>query len=245
MNNQGNTPKLEDLRKKYPELFKRGPSRGFECGDGWYNLLDNLLHVIQHKLRRFREVAEIREKVLSKGEEPLPWIAEYFGKNPKDPLKSFQIDQIKEKFGGLRFYWNCKASSEETHAVEGAVALAESLSYSICEECGQAGKTENFGWIRTLCSRHSEEARVRREKEALEDEDDEDSSSIDNWHSLPDGSRVIEDTYNEIYEVFTKNGEKWLRQVAWQIPDERPISKDERRIDWEASAFMDQPWYRI
>lgn len=70
-------------------------------------------------------------------------------------------------------------------------------------------------------------------------------NKIEDWDSIPDGSRIFEDTYNEIYEVFTRAGQKWLRQVAWQIPTNQPISKVERRIDWQSDAFMDQPWFRI
>lgn len=40
---------------------------------------------------------------------------------------------------------------------------------------------------------------------------------IENWSDVPVGARVIEDTYNEVYEVFMKDGERWLRQVGWQI----------------------------
>lgn len=57
------------------------------------------------------------------------------------------INQIKEKFGGLRFYYD---GGDDMTA--GMVTLAESLSYQICENCGSMkniGKTT--GWIKTLC----------------------------------------------------------------------------------------------
>ena len=55
--------------------------------------------------------------------------------------------QVKEKFGGLRFY--VESASPEQYAV---ISFAESLSYGVCEECGSPhniGRTS--GWIRTLC----------------------------------------------------------------------------------------------
>ena len=56
--------------------------------------------------------------------------------------------QVKEKFGGLRFYVN--SATDEQYAI---ISFVEDLSYSICESCGS---TENIsqteGYIRTLCS---------------------------------------------------------------------------------------------
>ena len=45
---------------------------------------------------------------------------------------------------------------------------------------------------------------------------------VDNWNHVPDGATVVEDTYNEKYVVFTKNGQKWLRQIGWQVGD-KPV----------------------
>jgi len=55
--------------------------------------------------------------------------------------------QVKEKFGGLRFY--VQGATNMQYAV---ISWAESLSYHICEKCGSTkniGTTE--GWISTLC----------------------------------------------------------------------------------------------
>jgi len=151
---------LAELPKKYPQLFKNDYFY-FECGDGWYTLLNCLLNQIHWKLKRYSEVVEIQQKVLSKGEEPLPWISEYFEKNPVDPLEAFSIHQIKEKFGGLRFYWGCDVDSDETRELRGATDLAESLSYTICEECGAPASgtktAKGSGWIRSLCETHHQE----------------------------------------------------------------------------------------
>src|SRR5688572_30797422 len=65
-----------------------------------------------------------------------------------------EITQIKEKFGGLRFYTRQTPSPE----LKAAIDLAEGLSVFMCEDCGQAGKRRSDnGWIHTLCDAHAVE----------------------------------------------------------------------------------------
>ena len=64
------------------------------------------------------------------------------------------ITQIKEKFGGLRFYYfvNEKLSDSTYIIIESLVDEAEHRSYKICEICGRfGGRQSNCGWIKTLC----------------------------------------------------------------------------------------------
>lgn len=57
--------------------------------------------------------------------------------------------QIKEKFGGLRFY----ASGVPKEAQE-LIIEAEMLSMKTCERCGNPGKPRSErGWILTLCDK--------------------------------------------------------------------------------------------
>ena len=56
------------------------------------------------------------------------------------------LTQVKEKFGGLRFYMTCG-----TDEIFNLVGEAEELSYKTCEECGKPGEEKDTGWIRTLC----------------------------------------------------------------------------------------------
>ena len=64
-----------------------------------------------------------------------------------------QICQVKEKFGGLRFYIN--AGSDEIFK---RIHLAENQSYEICETCGEKGEMKtDLGWYSTLCNKHYEE----------------------------------------------------------------------------------------
>lgn len=61
--------------------------------------------------------------------------------------RNVTIDQVKEKFGGLRFYY-----SGGDKDVAGMVYFAECLSYKTCQNCGKEGKCDNQGWWRTLCN---------------------------------------------------------------------------------------------
>jgi len=64
-----------------------------------------------------------------------------------------QIRQIKEKFGGLRFY--IYSFSDEA---DDAIIKYEKMSYEICEECGEVGQTRKInGWLYTLCDNHAKE----------------------------------------------------------------------------------------
>lgn len=65
---------------------------------------------------------------------------------------------------------------------------------------------------------------------------------INDWNDVPVGSKVIEDTYNEVYEVFMKNDERWLRQVGWQVANNKPVPELERPADFSPNCTYDQPW---
>jgi len=57
------------------------------------------------------------------------------------------IHQIKEKFGGLRYYTG--AAPEWFLTLIDAV---EEMSLRTCEECGEQGRTRGKGWVKTLCA---------------------------------------------------------------------------------------------
>lgn len=69
------------------------------------------------------------------------------------------ILQIKEKFGGLRFYFQCAdgVSDEDAGRLNDMVDAAEAASVKTCETCGKPGKQRGGGWILTLCDEHHEE----------------------------------------------------------------------------------------
>lgn len=59
-----------------------------------------------------------------------------------------RLAQVKEKFGGLRVYWN-----DATEQLWAASQLAEDESLKTCEACGTVEDvaTKGPGWIKTLC----------------------------------------------------------------------------------------------
>ena len=142
----------EELEKKlfenYPGIFKQKdlPAThtamcwGIACGDGWYDIIDTLCSNIKHYARQ---------------------------QNLKDDAGEFVVEalQVKEKFGGLRFY----ICGGDTYT-DGLISMAESMSCKICEECGCPGKGNKNGWIKTLCLPCREkmaEVREKRFKEAM------------------------------------------------------------------------------
>lgn len=59
------------------------------------------------------------------------------------------IEQIKQKFGGLRVY-----TSEVNAEADAAIDVAAAASFKTCEECGEPGaRRVDHGWITTLCDR--------------------------------------------------------------------------------------------
>ena len=143
----------EALCAKYPKIFKdrHGDMKetlmcwGFEVGDGWYQILDSLCGQIQHHIDWSHKNHE--------------WDLEWNQKNPekqkevREPIPQLVAVQVKEKFGGLRFYYN---GGDDT--ISGMVRMAESWATNTCEECGESGHLRTGGWYRTLCNKHAEEA---------------------------------------------------------------------------------------
>ena len=71
-----------------------------------------------------------------------------------------KICQVKEKFGGLRFYIN--SGSDEMHE---RISKAENDSYEICEQTGKPGVLRtDIGWYTTLCDEEYQKVLERRKK---------------------------------------------------------------------------------
>jgi hypothetical protein len=116
------TKKVNLVKPKRP--FYSFEGFGIECGKGWYDILDRLCTNIEQILDR----------------------------DVKDLKLHFYITQIKEKFGGLRFYTSCC-----TDEIEMFIRAAEKESYKTCEECGRPGKCNKGGWLSVLCDKCKEE----------------------------------------------------------------------------------------
>ena len=139
------------LCEKYPKMMVNRNKNmqetamcwGFECGDGWYNILNQLMSNIQHHIdwkEKQRDWA-IRFNSTAAPEDlrPVP-----------DTIPQVTLDQVKEKFGTLRFYY-----SGGDDYIRGMVTLAEAMSGTTCEECGNLGERRGGGWIYTACDAHT------------------------------------------------------------------------------------------
>lgn len=67
----------------------------------------------------------------------------------KQQYEPIVFDQVKQKFGGLRIYY-----SGGDEYVRGIISMAEQTSYKTCEVCGNKGRANKNGYIKTVCEVH-------------------------------------------------------------------------------------------
>jgi hypothetical protein len=99
---------------------------GFECGDGWFDLIWDLSQKLERLIQKVKEASPTVD-------------VNYL------PAAS----QVKEKFGGLRFYM-----TTETDEMSEAIRKAEERSYTTCELCGKVGQLANTSWMVVRCKEH-------------------------------------------------------------------------------------------
>lgn len=83
----------------------------------------------------------------------------------------YKVLQIKEKFGGLRYYVELSQELDEQDVAicNNLVSLAEEISFRICEDCGGKGNVQSMdGWLKTFCVQDAEKAKARREQKRQE-----------------------------------------------------------------------------
>jgi hypothetical protein len=158
------------LRENYPKIFSNHCE--ISCNDGWFNILNSLCGCIQNHIdwsaknyetsQQFNTMAE----ALVAGDDTL--FLEYFSNmTPEflqarredilagqrrlapEPVTQVTAQQVKEKFGTLRFY--VTGGDSEIH---GMIQMAETMSAVTCEDCGSPGTTVAGGWVQTLCAQH-------------------------------------------------------------------------------------------
>jgi hypothetical protein len=120
-----------EIIQKYPKIFQDyegNPHRvnWYDVPDGWLAVIDILCGSIQDYIDNTWRYTT--------------------GGNRVSPAQ-VTCTQMKEKFGGLRFYVN---NSDEQ--IEGMIRMAEFMCEHICQKCGSKeniGQTQ--GWIATLC----------------------------------------------------------------------------------------------
>lgn len=81
-------------------------------------------------------------------------------------LGDFKIDQVKEKFGSLRYYATIDTEDKETYqAFRTAIEEAEEKSEHLCEECGEPAEIKEYnGWMKAYCDQHRDERLARIEQ---------------------------------------------------------------------------------
>ena len=169
------------LVAKYPLIFRdrfgnmkeTAMCWGFSCGDGWYNIIDTLCGLLYSDYCRAKERYENLLKWKAEGGN-YPWvggkpitneeIAEAKSKMDMEEMKVPVASQVKEKFGGLRFYVD-RASDDHYNYI----TFAESMSYRTCEVCGKPGTYYPFGWHHVACDEHASE----EDKENLKEYENE------------------------------------------------------------------------
>lgn len=89
-------------------------------------------------------------------------------KMPPEEKESFVVEQVKEKFGTLRYY-----VSHYTDKINDLIQEAEEKSAVTCENCGAPGKQYEGGWILTQCDGCREKYLKGRDRWNQGDNDDE------------------------------------------------------------------------
>ena len=120
----------EKLKKAFPYVYagmnkvdcRWDIQTGLSCGDGWYEIIRNASMELEEIIQRM----------------------------PEKDRKEYWACQIKEKFGGLRFYL-----SQSTDEMWKITSKVEALSEYVCETCGDRGNTVKRttigSWLQTLC----------------------------------------------------------------------------------------------
>lgn len=167
----------EKLVKDFPDLYRdrNAPMTqtalcwGFEIGDGWFNIVYELSEFIQSRLANFNEelMREYRynnhldyEYTLTDKEKTKIGVGKF----------NIIVDQVKEKYGTLRFYYHGEIDDDSMYderqkqrltsicdEIMGAEEMACRASSIICEICGNRGKLIGGGWVATLCKEHAKE----------------------------------------------------------------------------------------
>ena len=186
------SPELENkLYEKYPKIFadhSKSPQEscmafGLEVGDGWYDLIDVMCEALTYTFTT--SVRIDKEDGERLGIKPVYW-----GKTTlkpeeqQEPMYYFDVrapqviaDQVKEKFGTLRFYFHLEydpvnqelakkypelqaINKRYADYIDGVVHFADVASGRTCEVTGADGEMHvRGGWFKVL---NREVAKIER-----------------------------------------------------------------------------------
>lgn len=121
---------IEELINKYPKIFKDYEGNPGQCNwldlpKGWIPVVDKLCGAIQDYVDN----------------------TSWYSGGEKHKPEQVTCVQMKEKFGGLRFYTN-----GHNDVIEGMIKMAEYLCDNTCDECGSEEDLGiTAGWISVKC----------------------------------------------------------------------------------------------
>jgi len=105
---------------------------------------------------------EFQEEKMNVGEGWWP-IVDEMHKDLTRLLGEYELQQIKEKFGGLRYYMQVGSGCNPAlmGQVRDIITAGEDKSTETCETCGQEGTNQSIGgWYKTLCPGHAEARKI-------------------------------------------------------------------------------------
>ena len=149
------------FRDRYGDMRTTAMCWGFECGDGWFNIINTLCGTICSEWLYAKKQYEYLKERIGKQKYDFDLDESYNTVVTEEEVATAKVEmeteeekipvvtQVKEKYGGLRFYVH--GASEEQY---GMIHFAESMSYNTCDVCGDKGKPNRGGWVTTRCAKH-------------------------------------------------------------------------------------------
>jgi hypothetical protein len=129
---------VEKLKAEFPLMYTHGD---VYVGPGWQNIIFALSREIQAHIDHVNSYCD------------------KYPDNKVERVEQVTVEQVKEKFGGLRFYYSGGDSF-----IDGLVSMAEVWACDTCEVCGNPGTLRDLPWMKTLCDEHFEEQKERQKQ---------------------------------------------------------------------------------
>jgi hypothetical protein len=134
----------------HPESDQSLMRYGFSCGDGWFFLINTILLAAKSESNLWLSAKKRSEE--NPGDPTYNWAHEHMKKFPEDPFAypNFEVQQVKEKFRSLRFYY-----SGGTESFRCLVSAMESISSLIDGSSGDLNKVSK-GYVDKIISESNE-----------------------------------------------------------------------------------------
>lgn len=120
---------INDLNTKYPLAFETRTLRTKINQDHLIRIRDGWYDLVEPIIQYIHEYNSIAD------------------------IKQITIIAIKQKYGGLRVYYN---SEDHLDFLDNLVSFSEEDSFYTCEFCGESGilRKSPKGWLHTSCNKH-------------------------------------------------------------------------------------------